>query len=63
MYRYMYQLDGLVPSSKSLCNLCISVLQRNGGLALGKLLHDCPDLVAKNQELTRLVGDSGGSKP
>ena len=31
----------------------------NGGLALGKLLHDCPDLVAKNQELTRLVRDSG----
>ena len=25
------------------------------GLALGKLLHDCPDLVEKNQKLTRLV--------
>lgn len=24
-------------------------------LALGKLLHDCPDLVEKNQTLTRLV--------
>eukprot|EP00438_Fugacium_kawagutii_P002689 Skav218898 [mRNA] locus=scaffold328:286522:287769:+ [translate_table: standard] len=26
-------------------------------LALGKLLHDCPDLVAKNQTLVRLVRD------
>jgi len=25
------------------------------GLALGKLLHDCPDLVEKNQTLTRLA--------
>ena len=32
--------------------------QQDRGLALGKLLHDCPDLVAKNQELTRLVRDS-----